>query len=84
MFDNFVENVLEAWRLGITAFDASAGGIGGCPYAPGASGNVASEAVVRALRAAGADVPVELAALEAAAALIRPALGPESLAARTP
>lgn len=70
-----VENVLEAWRLGITAFDASAGGIGGCPYAPGATGNVATESVVEALRRVGADVGGDLEALAAARRIIAPALG---------
>ncbi len=43
-----VANVLAAADLGIAIFDGSAGGIGGCPYAPGAPGNVATEALVRA------------------------------------
>jgi hydroxymethylglutaryl-CoA lyase len=55
-----VANVLTAWRdYGIESFDSSAGGLGGCPYAPGASGNVATEDVVYALRASGATVPVD-------------------------
>jgi hydroxymethylglutaryl-CoA lyase len=55
-----VANVLTAWEsYGITAFDCSAGGLGGCPYAPGASGNVATEDVVFALKASGASVPVD-------------------------
>ncbi len=55
-----VANVLTAWwDYGITAFDCSAGGLGGCPYAPGASGNVATEDVVFALKASGAPVPVD-------------------------
>jgi hydroxymethylglutaryl-CoA lyase len=47
-FGQAVANCLAAAELGITAFDASAGGLGGCPYAPGAPGNVATEALVRA------------------------------------
>lgn len=39
-------NILEAYHLGIRTFDSSIGGLGGCPYAPGASGNVATEEVV--------------------------------------
>jgi hydroxymethylglutaryl-CoA lyase len=39
-------NILAAYELGITTFDASIGGLGGCPYAPGAAGNVATEDVV--------------------------------------
>jgi hydroxymethylglutaryl-CoA lyase len=55
-----VANALTAWwDYGITAFDSSAGGLGGCPYAPGASGNVATEDLVFALKASGAIVPVD-------------------------
>ena len=39
-------NILEAYKLGIQTFDTSIGGLGGCPYAPGATGNVATEDVV--------------------------------------
>lgn len=41
-----VANVLRAYQLGLRAFDASIGGLGGCPYAPGATGNVATEDLV--------------------------------------
>jgi hydroxymethylglutaryl-CoA lyase len=55
-----IANVLTAWwEYGIEAFDSSAGGLGGCPYAPGASGNVATEDLVFALKASGATVPVD-------------------------
>jgi hydroxymethylglutaryl-CoA lyase len=55
-----IANVLTAWtEYGIASFDTSAGGLGGCPYAPGASGNVATEDVVYALRASGASVGVD-------------------------
>lgn len=55
-----IANALTAWwDYGITAFDSSAGGLGGCPYAPGASGNVATEDLVFALKASGASVPVD-------------------------
>ena len=55
-----VANVLCAYReYGIYRYDASAGGLGGCPYAPGASGNVATEDVVFALKGVGADVRVD-------------------------
>ncbi|MFZ0726696.1 MAG: hydroxymethylglutaryl-CoA lyase, partial [Desulfobacterales bacterium] len=49
-----VENVLTSWACGIRIFDASVGGLGGCPFAPGATGNVATEAVVEALERKGA------------------------------
>src|SRR5207249_8306815 len=38
-----IANVFASLRLGISVFDSSAGGIGGCPYAPGATGNVSTE-----------------------------------------
>jgi hydroxymethylglutaryl-CoA lyase len=63
-----VANVLVAWTdYGIEAFDTSAGGLGGCPYAPGASGNAATEDVVYALRASGAAVAVDERSVVAAA-----------------
>ena len=55
-----IANVLTAWtEYGIASFDASAGGLGGCTYAPGATGNVATEDVVYALRASGASIAVD-------------------------
>lgn len=55
-----VTNALMAWeQYGISLFDASAGGLGGCPYAPGASGNVATEDLAWALKACGAPVEVD-------------------------
>jgi hydroxymethylglutaryl-CoA lyase len=74
-YHHAVENLLAAWRLGIETFDSSAGGIGGCPYAPGASGNVATEAAVEALRGAGAEVRVDLAVIAEARRRILPMLG---------
>ena len=74
-YGHAVENVVASWKLGVTTFDSSAGGIGGCPYAPGASGNVATEAVIGALRAAGAEVPGDLEALGRARRIVAPALG---------
>lgn len=63
-----VANALTAWwDYGIEAFDSSAGGLGGCPYAPGASGNVATEDLVYALKASGATVPVDETKVIAAA-----------------
>ena len=60
-------NVLAAIDAGADRFDASLGGLGGCPYAPGASGNVCSEEVVHALALMGYDTGVDLEALLAAA-----------------
>lgn len=70
-----VENLRAARQRGVRTFDASVGGLGGCPYAPGASGNVATEAVVRALGALGDEVGVDLEALARARAVIAPAIG---------
>jgi hydroxymethylglutaryl-CoA lyase len=68
------ENVLASLDCGIRAFDASVGGLGGCPYAPGATGNVATETVVDALRGAGEDVPVDVEGLHRARKLLDPYL----------
>ncbi len=61
-------NVLAALQLGVTDFDASVGGLGGCPYAPGASGNVASEELVHMVEDMGVATGVDLDALIEAAA----------------
>ena len=74
-YHHAIENVVASRRRGIATFDASAGGIGGCPYAPGASGNVATEAVVQALRQEGEEVGVDLEALRSARNVIAAALG---------
>lgn len=60
-------NVLAAIDAGADRFDASIGGLGGCPYAPGASGNVCSEEVVHALELMGYDTGVDLERLLGAA-----------------
>jgi len=60
-------NVLAAIDAGADRFDASLGGLGGCPYAPGASGNVCSEQIVHALQLMGYDTGVDLARLVDAA-----------------
>ena len=66
-----VANVLTAWtEYRIEAFDTAAGGLGGCPYAPGASGNVATEDVVYALKASGASLVVDERKVIAAASEI--------------
>lgn len=66
-------NALAAWQTGIRHFDASLGGLGGCPYAPGASGNVCTEDLTHMFQAMGCETGVDLAALLAAAASL-PAL----------
>ncbi len=66
-------NVLAAIDAGADRFDASLGGIGGCPYAPGASGNVCTEEIAHALGLMGYDTGVDLTRLMEAAARL-PAL----------
>jgi hydroxymethylglutaryl-CoA lyase len=53
-------NVLAAVQGGITRFDGSLGGLGGCPYAPGASGNICSEDAIHMLDAMGYDTGIDL------------------------
>lgn len=73
-YGNGAANVLAAWSCGIETVDASVGGLGGCPYAPGASGNVATEAVVAALASEGVSVGVDTGRLRQARALLDPFL----------
>jgi hydroxymethylglutaryl-CoA lyase len=68
-------NVLTALDLGITEFDASVGGIGGCPYAPGASGNIATEELVHMLEDMGISTGIDLAELIRVAVLAEELLG---------
>ncbi len=68
-FGQAVQNAERAYEMGIRVFDASAGGIGGCPFAPGAPGNVSTEALARNF-----ETPIDLDALEKATVLIRPYL----------
>lgn len=56
-------NAVAAWQTGVTRFDAAAGGLGGCPYAPGASGNVNTEELVHMFECMGVDTGVALPAL---------------------
>jgi hydroxymethylglutaryl-CoA lyase len=53
-------NCLVALQMGVTTIDAAAGGLGGCPYAPGASGNLATEDVVAMLHAMGVKTGIDL------------------------
>jgi hydroxymethylglutaryl-CoA lyase len=68
-------NILTALQFGITEYDASVGGLGGCPYAPGASGNVATEEVVYMLQDMGIDTGIDLEALIEAARLAEHLVG---------
>jgi hydroxymethylglutaryl-CoA lyase len=68
-------NVLTALELGIATFDASAGGLGGCPYAPRATGNLATEDLVYMLNGLGIETGIDLTALLQASAFIEPRVG---------
>lgn len=68
-------NVLMALPFGVATFDASAGGLGGCPYAPGATGNLATEDLVFMLDGLGIATGVDLAAVLDASAFIEPRVG---------
>ena len=68
-------NVLAGVDAGITTFDASLGGLGGCPYAPGASGNLATEDLVYMLHGMGYETGVDLGKLVAAGELAERLVG---------
>jgi isopropylmalate/homocitrate/citramalate synthase len=67
-------NTLAALEMGIATFDASSGGLGGCPYAPGASGNLATEDLVYMLDRMAIDTGVNLERLVAASSIVAPYL----------
>lgn len=68
-------NVVAGLDLGITTFDSSAGGLGGCPYAPGASGNLATEDLVYLLNRMGIETGIDLNKLADASLHIQKVLG---------
>ncbi|MGG1400867.1 hydroxymethylglutaryl-CoA lyase [Bacillus salipaludis] len=70
-----VANILGALDMGITTYDASTGGLGGCPYAPGASGNVATEDVLYMLGNMGINTGVNLEKLLGAGRFIQEKIG---------
>ena len=72
-------NILTALGRGITVVDSSTAGLGGCPYAKGASGNVATEDVVYMLHGMGIETGVDLDKLVEAGAFISGALGRETM-----
>ena len=77
-------NCLAAWEEGTRTFDASQGGLGGCPYAPGASGNVVTEDLVFMFEAMGMSTGIDLARLQAARAPLQQGLPGEPLYGMTP
>ena len=77
-------NVVAALDAGVTTFDASQGGIGGCPYAPGATGNIVTEDLVYLLEAMGYSTGIDIDRLMAARAILRGALPDEALYGHIP
>ncbi|MDO9243384.1 MAG: hydroxymethylglutaryl-CoA lyase [Rhodocyclaceae bacterium] len=74
-FGMAIANIYASLQMGVSVFDASVGGLGGCPYANGASGNVATEDVVWLLQGLGIDCGVDLDRLVDTAAWISGQLG---------
>lgn len=77
-------NCLAAWEEGVRTFDSSLGGLGGCPYAPGASGNVVTEDLVFMFEAMGIRTGVDLEKLVAARGPLQAGLPGEPLYGMTP
>lgn len=73
-YDLALPNVMLGLEAGITVFDGAAGGLGGCPFAPGAPGNLATEKLLRLLHGLGIETGVDEGKVAEAAAMIRAAL----------
>ncbi len=70
-----IPNILAAMEMGVTHFDASIGGLGGCPFAPGASGNVCTEDLIHCLHAMGVETGIDLEALIGTARRVQEVVG---------
>lgn len=68
-------NALTGYRWGIRHFDAALGGLGGCPFAPGAAGNIATDDLIHMFHHLGIDTGIDPAALSRARELLRTAIG---------
>ena len=77
-------NVIAGLEVGITTFDSSLGGLGGCPFAPGASGNIVTEDLVFMLEAMGLRTGIDLLKLLRVREVLRAALPGEPLYGFTP
>jgi hydroxymethylglutaryl-CoA lyase len=69
--DLALANILAAMQAGLTEFDAAIGGLGGCPYAPNASGNISTEDLVNMMHEMGVETGVDLDALLAVSAMVK-------------
>jgi len=79
-----IANCLAAWDEGVRTFDASLGGLGGCPYAPGASGNAVTEDLVFMFEAMGVRTGIDIDKLIAARAPLKAGLPGEPIYGMTP
>jgi len=70
-----IPNIMAAMECGVTTFDASIGGLGGCPFAPGASGNVCTEDLVHGLHAMGVQTGIDLDRLIAVSRRVQEVVG---------
>jgi hydroxymethylglutaryl-CoA lyase len=70
-----IPNILAAMEVGVTNFDSSIGGLGGCPFAPGASGNVCTEDLVHCLHAMGVETGIDLDRLIAVSRRVQAIVG---------
>ncbi|MEZ6022155.1 MAG: hydroxymethylglutaryl-CoA lyase [Hyphomonadaceae bacterium] len=77
-------NVLAAFEVGLTTFDSSLGGLGGCPFAPGASGNIVTEDIVFMFESMGLKTGIDLGKLLKVRDILRAALTEEPLYGFTP
>ncbi|WID96947.1 hydroxymethylglutaryl-CoA lyase [Bosea vestrisii] len=77
-----IANVETAWQLGLRVFDGSVGGLGGCPYALGAAGNLATERLVVHFAAKGVETGVDLARLNGIAERVAERFRPAGAASR--
>ena len=68
-------NVLAGWQFGVRTFDGSVGGLGGCPYAPGAAGNAASDDLVQLFASMGSETGIDLDRLAQAGHFLAGVLG---------
>ncbi|MGH2533765.1 MAG: hydroxymethylglutaryl-CoA lyase [Thermomicrobiales bacterium] len=76
-----IANVETALDRGITTFDAAAGGLGGCPFAPGSPGNLATETLVEALQRRGLAANIDVTAIRDAVSALRHAIAPGAASA---
>jgi len=78
-FGQGLANVVAALEVGVTTFDSSQGGIGGCPHSPGASGNIVTEDLVFLLESMGLKTGIDIERLVAARTILQEALPGEAL-----